>query len=564
MSNMLTGGQLVAKQLKKEGVTTVFALSGGHIMPIMYGLREEGIEVIAVRHESAAGYAADAYARVSGKPGVVITTAGPGVTNCVTPMVEAMDAGTPLIHIGGGGFHHMYDMGVAQDSPTIDLMRPVSKDVRRCLVTQRLPEYVRKAFRRATSADPGPVYLELPVTVLMGSIPEEQAIFPEIDPIDSATFGDPARVKAAAKVLAEAKKPVLVLGEQCRYSTLYGEYVEQLVNYLKMPVHTTFLPATRGLYCDESQNELFTLGENAVAAADVILELNVNNLQNLAMAKAPAWNAAATIIQINEDDNKIGFNRDADIGFVASPGAAAMQLYQEITAMIPAVTSTSWVDEARELCARARAPFINAKTDESQPPLPGRLAAEVMKFLEKNGLQDWHIICDGGDAAQWMLYNAVAHYPGQVVKFSNLGTIGTGAGFTLGAWAADRKPVLWYTGDGSFGFHSMELETMIRNGVPVICVISNDSSWGMIKLSEELRIPDFIAKAGHHNINLLQDMFSYEKITEMWGGVGIKINKWEDIVPSLEKILASGKPGILNCEVDNKAYSPRTKAFAGL
>ena len=103
MSKMLTGGQLVAKALKKEGITTVFALSGGHTMPIMYGLREEGIEVISVRHESAAGYAADAYARVSGKPGVVITTAGPGVTNCVTPMVEAYEAGTPWSTLAAAG-----------------------------------------------------------------------------------------------------------------------------------------------------------------------------------------------------------------------------------------------------------------------------------------------------------------------------------------------------------------------------------------------------------------------------------------------------------------------------
>ena len=563
MSKMLSGGQLVAKALKREGVTTVFALSGGHTMPIMYGLREEGIEVISVRHESAAGYAADAYARVSGKPGVVITTAGPGVTNCVTPMVEAFEAGTPMIHIGGGGFHNMYDSGVAQDSPTLDMMRPVCKDVKRCLVPARLPEYVRGAFRRATSADSGPVYLEVPVTVVLGQVPEEQAVFHDPDPILSAAFGDPDRIKAAAKALAEAKKPVLVLGEQCRYSTLYGEYVEQLVNYLQMPVHSTFLPTIRGLFADETKNELFSLGEAAVAAADVILELNVNNLQNLAKAQPPAWNANATIIQINEDANKIGFNRDADIGLVASPGAAAMQLYKEVTALIPQVTDTAWVEEARALTNKARAPFLEAKTATAQPPLPGRLAAEVMKFLEEYG-PDWHIICDGGDAAQWILYNAVARYPGQVVKFSNLGTIGTGAGFSLGAWAADHKPILYFVGDGSFGFHAMEFETFVRNGIPVICVISNDSSWGMIRLSEGLRIPDFIAENGQHPINLLQEMFSYEKLTEMWGGVGLKVNRYEDIVPGLKKILESGKVGLLNCEVDKDAYSPRTRSFAGL
>ncbi len=563
MRTMLTGGQLVAKALKREGVTTVFALSGGHTMPIMYGLREEGIQVISVRHESAAGYAADAYARVSGKPGVVITTAGPGVTNCTTPMVEAFEAGTPLIHIGGGAFHNLYDTGTAQDSPTLELMRTICKDAKRCLTTSRLPDYVRGAFRRATSADSGPVYLEVPVTVAMGQVSEEQVTFAETEPTASTPLGDTHCIKAAAKMLAEAKKPVLVLGEQSRYSTLYGEYVEKLADYLQMPVFSTPLAVTRGVFADESKNELFSLGEAAAAAADVILELNVNNLQHINRAQPPLFNADAKVIQINVDANKIGFNRGADLGFVAGTGAAAMQLYHEIAALIPPVTSTAWISEARELTKLARAPFLQAKTDASQPPVPGRLAAEVAKFLAEYG-QDWHIICDGGDAAQWILYNAVARYPGQVVKFGNLGTIGTGAGFTLGAWAADQKPVLYYVGDGSFGFHAMEFETFVRNGVPVICVISNDSSWGMIRISEALRSPELIAKTGQHSINLLPEMFPYEKLTELWGGVGIQINRAEDVVPSLKKIMESGKVGILNCEIDKDAYSPRTRSFAGV
>ena len=564
MSNTFHGGQLVAKALKKEGVTTVFALSGGHTMPIMYGLREEGIEVISVRHESAAGYAADAYARVSGKPGVVITTAGPGVTNCVTPMVEAFDAGTPVVHIGGGAFPAQYDSGVAQDSPTLQLMTTVCKQAKRCLTTERLPEYVRDAFRRAASPDSGPVYLEIPAPVLLGEVEESAAVFPEADPVPSASFGDPERMKMVAECLVQARRPVLVLGEQCRYSTLYGEYVKKLVDHLDMPVHTTFLPTTRGLFADEIENPLFTLGEAAAAAADVILELNVNNLQNLGKGRPPVFNGQAKVIQINEDKNKIGFNRDADIGIVARPGAAAMQLYQAVKEQMPEPRRDhAWVEEARTLTEKARAPFLEAKTDAQQPPHPGRLAAEVMKFLREYG-PDWHIICDGGDAAQWMLYNAEAHYPGQVVKFSNLGTIGTGAGFTMGAWAADRKPVLYYVGDGSFGFHAMEFETFVRNGIPVICVISNDSSWGMIRLSQELKNPDYIAQYGHHSINLLPEMFPYEKLTELWGGLGLQIHRYEEVVPALKKILDTGKIGILNCEVDKKAYSPRTRSFAGL
>lgn len=558
----LTGGQLMAKALKKEGVTVTFGLSGGHIMPIFYGCREEGIKVIDTRHECTAGYAADAYARVSGNPGVLITTAGPGVTDTFTAMAEAADSGTPLIHIGGAAQGYLNDTGTAQDVDTVTAMRTFCRFSKICRTGERIPEYVSMAFRHALDDTPGPVYLEVPRDILTAEYDEESIYWPEHYRTDTMAFGDPNAIRQAAELLAGAKRPVMVLGEQARYNTQYGENVAALVDYLKMPVYSLPLAVTRGVFADESKNELFLLGDAATAEADVILELNVNNLQHVNRGRAPLFNADAKIIQAHPDKTKIGYNTRADVGIVAGAGGCAMQLLEEVKKLRGPVTDESWVEQARQLTAKAREPFTKALTDEKQPPEPGRLAGEVAKFLNEVG-QDWHVICDGGDAAQWILHSAVARYPGQVLKFGNFGTIGTGAGFTIGAWAATGKPVLYFSGDGSFGFYTMEFDTFVKQGIPVVSVISNDSAWGMIKLSQEIANEEYIQQHGHHSVNILAEMREYDKLPAIWGGVGVKINTWQEVVPALRKVWESGKPGIVNCEVDKKAYSPRTRSFAG-
>lgn len=561
---MRTGGQLVAKQLKKEGVTCVFALSGGHIMDIIYGCREEGITVYMVRHEDTAGFAADAYARVSGKPGVLITTAGPGVTNATTAMGEAKDACTPLIHIGGGAMMATFDSGTCQDLNTLDCMKAVCKDAKRCLTTERLPDYVSKAFREAASGTPGPVYLEVPMNVLSAVVEEDTVRVPENSRTFCDVYGDPEYIQEAAALLAQAKRPVMVIGEAARYSVRHGEFVEKLANYLRMPVYTTSMPYVRGLFADEEKNELFLLGEAAAEEADVILELGVFNHNHLNRGQPPAMNGQAKVIQIHEDRAMIGFNRDADVGIVASSGVGAMQLYQAVVELTPLRQDEDWVDRARVLTQAAWKPFIDSRTDSTTSPLHiGRLTWELHQWLEVNG-KDWHIICDGGDAAQWVQYNNVAHYPGQMLRFGINGTIGMGPGFALGAWAADGKAVMYVTGDGSFGFHAMDLETLLRYQVPVICVIANDSAWGMIKLSQELKYPAYLAKHGHHPINLLPDMFPYERMAVLWDGKGAMLYEAEEIGPALDEIKASGTIGILNVEVNQHTPSPRTIGFAGV
>ncbi|HOO38338.1 MAG TPA: thiamine pyrophosphate-binding protein [Deltaproteobacteria bacterium] len=554
----VNGGLLFAKALKNEGVECVFALCGGHIMPIFYGLREVGIEIIDFRHECDAAYAADAYAQVTGKPGVVLTTAGPGISDTVTAMLESMHHGNPVVHIGGASPVKENDTGPLQDMPTLQVLADCTKWARKIYTTQRIPEYVGMAFRHALDDFPGPVYLECATDIVGAFVEEDDVVFPVNYRTDAQPFGDPSLIDKAADLLINAQSPAVILGAGARYSIQYGEEaIPELVDYLKLPVGCQEM--TRGLVADESKNPQFKM-MGAVPGADVVLALGVHFNYRMAKGKAPLFRPDVKIIQVHTDKTKIGYNAPAEIGIVGGAGAVAKQLLEAVKAKTAKKEDLTWLKKAGEIVKTVATPWIQGLMAEGNPIHPGRCAGEVGKFLATEG-QDWTVIADGGDAAQWIKAAVSARRNNQVICYGPNGTIGVGAGFTIGAWAANRKPVLWYTGDGSFGFYTMELDTMARLGIPVVVVISNDSAWGMIKLSEGIAREDIIKEKGHCNVDL-HHMRAYEKLPEVWGGYGELVTEADQIVPAIQRAVANGKPSIINVEVDKENMSPITKGFS--
>ncbi len=187
---------------------------------------------------------------------------------------------------------------------------------------------------------------------------------------------------------------------------------------------------------------------------------------------------------------------------------------------------------------------------------PARCAGEVLKFLANEG-KDWNVVIDGGESGIWMTIGATASRPQQIYGGSAIGMIGAGPANAIGAWAVNRKPVLWYTGDGSFGFYAMEMDTMARKGIPVVCVISNDSAWGMIRLEQKYTWAKEVEEKGQCHTELYE-MRSYEKMVTMWDGYGEIVKRPKDIVPAIKRAAANGKPSIINVEVDHESLSPFT------
>ncbi|MBW2674186.1 MAG: thiamine pyrophosphate-binding protein [Deltaproteobacteria bacterium] len=552
---MIDGGTLVGKALLNEGVEKAFVLCGGHIMPIFYGMRNAGIEIIDMRHEAAAMYAAIAYTRASGKAAVVVTTAGPGVGNTPAGMMEAGSLGIPLLQIGGAVAMEKRDAGDLQDMSTLNLMETCSKWARKITSTERIPEYVSMAFRYAWATAPGPVYLEIPTDLLFAQVDEAQIQFPVKYRTDAIPYGDPALINAAAKLLVNAQRPAMMVDDGARFSI--GDdaaTVTALSDHLKMPVGFTG-NLCRGLFGDETEHPL--LKTDATGNADVILALGCR--YDFRMGSGAHYPADAKVIQVHTDMAQIGFNLRADIGIVGGSGPVAGQLLEAVTNRQPEPRDACWTGQSLE---RGKTRVLDVLNIRKDPIHPGRCAYEVSRFLDEEA-RDWTLVIDGGEAGVWMSIASTAYRPGQIHGSGANGTIGTGPGLVIGAWVAHRKPVLWYTGDGSFGFYTMEMDTMARLGIPVVCVISNDSAWGMIKLAEKYIRPDEVEDKGHCNVEL-HHMRAYEKLVAVWDGYGERVTDPGEIIPAIKRAAANGKPSIINVEVDQVSLSPFIAGFANM
>jgi acetolactate synthase-1/2/3 large subunit len=548
------GGELIGKALANEGIEKAFVLCGGHVMPIFYGMRDNGIEIIDMRHECSAVYAAIAYTRASGKPAVVVTTAGPGAGNTIAGMMEAQSLGIPLIQIGGAVTMQERDRGDLQDMDTLKVMKTCSKWAKRPTYVHRLPEYVSMAMRHAMDPTPGPVYLEIPTNLCGAKTEADEVVWPVNYRTDSIPFGDPAQIDQAAELLANAERPAAVIDDGARF--VIGEHagaIAELSDYLQMPLGVSG-NSCRGLFGDEAKNPLLRM--NSSGKADVVLTLGCKF--DFRLGKGAGIPKDAKVIQVHADGTELGFNLRADIGIIGGAGPVASQLLEAVKAKRKKADAC-WVGEIK---ANWPEDLPGAYHSEGTPAHPARVAGEVAKFLAEEG-RDWNVITDGGEASVWIGGATRASRPGQIHGSGANGTIGTGPCLAVGSWVANRKPVLWYTGDGSFGFYTMELDTMARKGVPVVCVISNDSAWGMIRLEQQLYRAEKIKDKGQANTEL-HEMRAYEKIVSMWDGHGEVVTDPEDIVPAIKRAVANGKPSIINVEVDHVSPSPFIGGYAAM
>ncbi|MFX1525848.1 MAG: thiamine pyrophosphate-binding protein [Promethearchaeota archaeon] len=554
---LVNGGTLIGKALVNEGVEKAFTLVGGHILPILHGMRREGIEITDMRHECAAMYAAIACARVLGKPVVVVTTAGPGVINTVAGMMEAEGSCMPIIHIGGAASTYGFRRGELQDLPTLSIQEQCSKWTHRIISTASIPYFVAMAFRHAMDGTPGPVYLEVPIDIAYGTVDDKNVEFPVNYRAKTMPCGDLKLIDSAAELLVNAKHPAAIVGEGARFSIgKYAKDVRALSDYLKMPLSVRRC-ACKGLFGSEYENPL--LNTNRLSEADVILSLG----SRFDMMSTRFIPSNTKIIQVHTDSKIIGYNLRADIGIIGGAGVVASQLLDAIREKREKPVDSSWIGPSK---ANIFENMPDKFKTEGSPIHPSRLVFEVAKFLAGEG-KDWDFIVDGGDIQvhMWESRLMTAHRPGQIHTPGRYGMIGTGPGHIVGTWVANRKPVLLLTGDGSFGFYAMEMDTMARKGIPAVIVISNDAAWGMIRLEEKYNLPEEVEKHGHCNTELYDSegqIRAYELMTAMWGGHGERVNEPEQIIPAIKRAAANGKPSIINVEVDREALSGWTQRYA--
>jgi len=552
---MISGGHLVAKALKNEGVDTIFTLCGGHIIDIYDGCIEEGIRILDFRHEQTAAHAADGYARQTGKLGCLVTTAGPGFTNAITGIATAFRSESPVLHIGGQSALSQWKMGGLQELPHMEILKPITKFSSTVMSTERISDMVAMAARECFNGACGPSYLEIPRDVLDREIPISSAKIPELGKYRASikSQADIESIKQVSEILHVSERPAILFGQQVWQSRSQNEAID-FIEKLHIPAYTN--GASRGMIDSKSTYCFDRTRGDAFKDADTIII--VGTPFDFRMGYGSRISKDIKIIQIDQDYTNVGKNRDVDVGLVGHPGAimAQIQQYMPEYSQNTLTKRHEWVESLAAKEDEKYQKLLPTFKSDNKPIHPYRVAYEINEFLS----DDTIFIGDGGDVVTISAQAVRPKNAGQWMDPGALGSLGVGTGFAIAAKLANpNKEVLCYYGDGSFGMTAFDIETADRFGLPFIAVIGNNSAMNQIRYGQ-------LAKYGQQKGNIankLGDM-NFAEFPKLWGAHGIDVKDPNLISEALnearEYVKKHKKSVVVNIWVDPNEYAPGTKA----
>jgi acetolactate synthase-1/2/3 large subunit len=534
----VTGGDLVARMLREAGVTTIFTLCGGHIAPIYDGCLNEAIRIIDTRHEQGAAFAADAWARLTRNIGVAVVTAGPGVANAVTAMANALQAGSPLLLLGGAAPTDVAGRGALQEMAQVGLLQPVSKWSATVGEVARVPEALATAIRVALSGRPGPVFLELPFDVLGDTVEESRVRIPRGYRPTAAVAPAADGVRAAAALLRAAERPAIMGGSPLAWDGA-AEVLAALASAHGIPVYLNGM----GRGCLPWHHPCFLQHTRSKALREADVVLLAGTPLDFRMKYGEAINPAAQLIQIEPEGALIGQNRDVAVGLV---GDSRLALEQIAAALEGGPCWDGWLADLRAAEEARAARLLPVLASDSAPIHHYRFAAAIDALAQEH--PDAILIGDGGDIVATVARVVRLNRPGQWLDPGPLGCLGIGVPFALAAQALHpERRVVVVSGDGSFGLNGFELETAARFKMPIVVVIGNDRGWGQI------RNPQLAIYGPERAVATALGDTRYERMAAMWDGHGEFVERPEELEPAIARALASGTPAIVNALLDPEA-----------
>ena len=495
--------------------------------------------MIDVRHEQAAAFMAQAYSRLLQKPGVCMAASGPGVTNLVTGVANALIDCCPVVAIGGSSPVSQFGRQVFQEIDQVAIMRGCVKHADRIHNLKRIPQQVNFGFQKAMSGKPGPVYLDFPGDILYQKIDESLVdwSFAGRPLVNARPLGNPQQIAKLVDALATAKQPILLSGSGVIWSRAWEE-MQALVDKIGLPFYTT--PQGRGVVPDDHPCAYLSMRSTAFRDADLIVVLGTRMNYIIGHAAPPRFGPNATIARIDIDPDEIATAaRYVDIPVVGDCKMVLQQLLQGIGNRITGDTYRVWRQTLAEGEAAKRGSAGANKYAEDGDIHPVRLLEEIRDFAGRDA-----ILCvDGQETLNYGRQTMPTFTPGHRLNSGPFGTMGVGLPFGVGAKIA--KPdtqVIVVHGDGSFGLNAMELDTAVRHKVPILVVISLNGGWTADPKRE---------KAGRE-----LGYTRFDEVAKALGCAGEWVERAEDIRPALERAAAavnSGKPALVNVVTDWRA-----------
>jgi len=539
----MDGGHLIAETFDRAGTPGVFTLCGGHVMNIYDGCLDRDIPVVDVRHEQAAVMAADGVARLTGEPGVAIVTAGPGVTNAMTGLENAKRCDSPVVTIGGQGPLEDIDRGSLQESDHLGFVDAATKYSRRVHDTQRLGEYVERAFRQSTSLPMGPSFLEMPWDVLFGQTATEPPETVRTRPVRS--LADPKAVQQAVDTLEAADRPVIVASGGVRWGQGV-DAVRDLVELTGIPAYQNGLG--RGTITADMEHGYHLTRGSAFKRADAVLNLTMPWDFRTGFGEKVADDA--TILQVSESGERAGENKACDVAMVGHTGAICEQILDEAKDRDWGVDD-DWYDTIEDKEAEKMAKVRDV------PEASERVGSiELIDHLAPYVEDGTPFVGDGGNIVASAAKILRPTRPENWLDTGPFGCLGVGPPFALAynVVRPDETPLV-LEGDGSFGLNGMEIETMARNDMGAVFVVANDAAWNQI------RVPQIQYYGKERTVATGLDHTPYHEMAQGIGAEGLHVTETLELEGTLEQAFATAEddaPVVVNVEID-----PETNAGTG-
>lgn len=558
-----TGGDLIARMLRAEGVDVVFGIIDGSYVGLNAALGQHGIQLITPRHESSAAHMAGAYARTTGKLGVCIASNGPGAANVLPGVAVENGEGNRVLVITSWrrrGIINPDRGGTFQYFNQVAAIKPMAKWSGEADQFGRIPEVMRRAFRISFEGRPGVVHVAIPEDVINSQCEERLAplLRPEQYRLTEPRRAASAQIRQAADLLTQARLPMIQAGSGVVHAGA-GRELAAVANLLQAPVTTSWggrpsmderlavsVPLVHTDMVNRIRNE-----------SDVVLALGTRFGETDWWGKAPYWAKPEhqDLIQVDGDGEIIGLNKPVKLGILADVGAFLEDLKAELERR--GLNRTGTPHEAR------------VQTYHKEKTENGEAAIAIMSAIETplHSFQvpvtcqevfddDAIVVIDGGNTSVWGSSFHQIRTPGAHLMTYKFGMLGAGVGQALGAQVAhpDRQ-VYVIIGDGAFGFHMQEIETAMRCRLPVIFLVLADRQWGMVKLSQGMALnPEGMLErrslSSNETINTDFEEIAYDKLAQAMGAHGERVAKAGDLAPALKRAMASGICSVIHVDVD--------------
>ena len=541
------GGAHAVAAARRHGAQTMFTLSGGHVFPLYDGAvkADPPMRIVDVRHEQTAVFAAEGTARLTRAPGFAVLTAGPGVTNGVSAMTTAHFNASPLVVIGGRAPDSRWGSGSLQEIDHPALLQAITKRAWTEHETARVGPAVDEAFRIAAAPHRGPVFVDASLEALFGSAPAAPgpAGSGEAAGHRAGERPDPAAVTAIAKLLAQARRPALVLGSDVWLDGAH-EAARLAAEELRLPVIANgqgrgILPAGHDLLVSRARP--VALGE-----ADLVIVAGTPLDFRLGYGEFGGKNGTprAGVVHVADAPEQLARHRE----LTAAAAGDLTAFFTELAGSGARHREADWLarlQAARDQAMAADAPLL---ASDAEPIHPLRVYGELARQLDADAV----VIGDGGDFVSYAGKYTEPRRPGGWLDPGPYGCLGTGPGYAIAARVArPAAQVVLLLGDGAAGFSLMDADTLVRHHLPVVMICGNNGIWGLEKYPMR-------ALYGYDVAADLQPQCRYDQVVAALGGAGELVTRPADIAPALRRAFDSGVPYLVNIATDPANAYPRS------